>query len=53
MKYLSPDIAKLMKSQSSKSLAKPNVSCGIFQDCQDSDLKYTPALIAFNKKKNG
>lgn len=36
MKYLTPDIAKLSKAQSSKSLAKLGVSCGIFQDCLDT-----------------
>lgn len=35
MKYLSPEIAKLAKSQSKKSLAKLGTSCGIFQDCFD------------------
>ena len=34
MKYLSPEIATLSKNfDVSKSLAKRNVSCGIFQDC--------------------
>ncbi|MDG1805340.1 hypothetical protein [Flavicella sp.] len=53
MKYLSPDIEKLAKSTSNKSLAKPGVSCGIFQDCHDTDLSYTQKMIEFNKKKNG
>lgn len=53
MKFLSPDIAKLSKHISNKSLAKPGVSCGIFQDCHDTDLKYTEKLLEFNKKKNG
>jgi hypothetical protein len=53
MKYLTPSIEKLSKTTSNKSLAKPGVSCGIFQDCHDSDLKYTKQLIKFNKSKNG
>ncbi len=53
MKYLSPDIEKLTKKTSDKSLAKPGVSCGIFQDCHDTDIKYTDELIEINKKKNG
>jgi len=52
MKYLTPDIAKLLKNTTRKSLAKPGVSCGIFQDCHDTDLKYTERLLRFNKKKN-
>lgn len=53
MKYLTPDIAKLAQSTSKKSLAKPGVSCGIFQDCHDTKQEYTEKMIAFNKKKNG
>ncbi|PQV45264.1 hypothetical protein CLV33_11431 [Jejuia pallidilutea] len=34
MKYLTPKIEALSKQLvQGKSLAKPNVSCGIFQDC--------------------
>lgn len=34
MKYLSPEIEALSKQfEITKSLAKPNISCGIFQDC--------------------
>ena len=36
MKYLTPDIAKLAKSQNKKSLVRPTTSCGIFQDCDDN-----------------
>lgn len=32
MKYLSKDIEALSKLQNSKSLARANTSCGIFQD---------------------
>jgi len=53
MNYLTPEIAKLSKNSSTKSWAKPGVSCGIFQDCHDTDLKYTKKMIDFNKKKNG
>ena len=36
-KYLSPEIAALSKNfDVSKSLAKRNVSCGIFQDCDNT-----------------
>ncbi len=34
MKYLTPEIEALSKNiRVDKSLARPNVSCGIFQDC--------------------
>ncbi|MDG1729649.1 MAG: hypothetical protein P8K68_12180 [Algibacter sp.] len=34
MKYLTPEIEALSKNMTvSKSLARTNVSCGIFQDC--------------------
>lgn len=34
MKYLSPEIEALSKQfEITKSLARTNVSCGIFQDC--------------------
>lgn len=34
MKYLSPEIEALSKNMTiTKSLARTNVSCGIFQDC--------------------
>jgi len=34
MKYLSPEIEALSKHLNiSKSLARTNISCGIFQDC--------------------
>ena len=53
MNYLSPEIAKHAKYASRKSLAKPGISCGIFQDCYDTDLKYTERFKRFNKSKNG
>ncbi len=53
LNYLTPGIEKLSKIKSEKSLAKPNVSCGIFQDCHDVNLKYTDKLLDFNRKKNG
>ena len=53
MKYLTPDIAKLTKQNSGKSLAKPGVSCGIFQDTHATDVKYTQKMLDFSKKKNG
>lgn len=33
MKYLTPEIEALFKSENTKSLARSNTSCGIFQDC--------------------
>lgn len=33
MKYLTPEIAALSKNTTTKSLARTNMSCGIFQDC--------------------
>jgi hypothetical protein len=34
MKYLTPEIAAFSKKfETTKSLARTNVSCGIFQDC--------------------
>ena len=38
MKFLTPEIEALSKQFiQGKSLAKPNVSCGIFQDCNPSE----------------
>lgn len=53
MKFLSPDIAKLSKVQSEKSLAKQGVSCGIFQDCFDSTPKNTYKNIKTLNDKDG
>lgn len=37
MKYLSPEIEALSKQfEITKSLVRPSVSCGIFQDCEYS-----------------
>lgn len=33
MKYLTPEIEAFYKGVNNKSLARTNVSCGIFQDC--------------------
>ncbi|MFV0565850.1 MAG: hypothetical protein ACK5NB_08465 [Flavobacteriaceae bacterium] len=33
MKFLTPEIAALTKNNHTKSLARTNISCGIFQDC--------------------
>ena len=33
MKFLSPEIEAFYKGINNKSLARTNVSCGIFQDC--------------------
>ena len=48
MKYLSPEIEALSKQHEiTKSLARTNVSCGIFQDCDYNEER--PALY---KKKD-
>lgn len=33
MKFLTPEIEALSKHSNTKSLARPQVSCGIFQEC--------------------
>ncbi len=48
MKYLSPEIQKLSENTPQKSLAKPGVSCGIFQDCFDKETKYTQNFKQIN-----
>ena len=57
MKYLTPEIGRLAKrhskiGHSGKSLVRPGVSCGIFQDCHDTTTEYTNKFFEFNKKKN-
>jgi hypothetical protein len=48
MKYLSPEIEALSKQfEITKSLARTNVSCGIFQDCD-----YKEERLKLYKKKN-
>jgi hypothetical protein len=40
MKYLSPEIEALSKNSTiSKSLARTNMSCGIFQDCDYTEAR--------------
>jgi hypothetical protein len=42
MKYLSPEIEALSKRfEVTKSLARTNVSCGIFQDCDYKEKRPT------------
>lgn len=42
MKYLSPEIEALSKSfQEGKSLVRPGVSCGIFQECDFKEAHYS------------
>ena len=50
MKYLSPQIQKMAKQKINKGLAKPNISCGIFQDI-GSD-KYGAHKAQSAKKNN-
>jgi len=48
MKYLSPEIEALSKKfESTKSLARTNVSCGIFQECDYNEER--PELYKKNK----
>ncbi|WP_202903843.1 hypothetical protein [Neotamlana nanhaiensis] len=37
MKFLTPEIEALAKEDSKKSLVKPGVSCGIFQDTENKN----------------
>ncbi|WP_299776654.1 hypothetical protein [uncultured Formosa sp.] len=37
MKYLSPEIEAWSKNENAKSLVRPGVSCGIFQDCNSNE----------------
>lgn len=37
MKYLSPEIEAWSKQENTKSLVRPGVSCGIFQDCNTNE----------------
>ena len=39
MKYLSPEIAAFYKGINNKSLARTNISCGIFQDCDNNEAR--------------
>ena len=52
MKYLSPEIEALSKGLGthSKSLARTNVSCGIFQDCNYNEER--PKLYHHQKAEN-
>ena len=51
MKYLTPEIEALSKEfEITKSLARPNVSCGIFQDCDYSEKR--PQFYDLIQKKN-
>lgn len=34
MKYLNQEIEALSKNLNTKSLVRPTISCGIFQDCE-------------------
>lgn len=48
MKYLTPEIEALSKQyEITKSLARTNVSCGIFQDCDYNEER--PKLYQKNK----
>ena len=52
MKYLTPEIEALSKGMDtrSKSLARTNVSCGIFQDCDYKEVR--PKLYQQQKVEN-
>lgn len=45
MNYLSPQIAKIAKNTSRKSLVKRVVSCGIFQELGVDDISVKPNII--------
>lgn len=47
MKYLTPEIEAFYKGINNKSLARTNVSCGIFQDCDYNEER--PKLYHQNK----
>lgn len=49
MKYLTPEIEALLKHHHSKSLVRPNVSCGIFQDLDYNEDR--PELYQQQKSK--
>lgn len=51
MKYLTPDIEFLMKNKPVKTLVKQSNSCGIFQDCMDTNPKENPFHIPIIQKK--
>ncbi len=46
MKFLTPEIEALSKYVEGKSLARTNISCGIFQDCNPSESR----PIAYHKE---
>ena len=49
MKFLTPEIEALSKGQHAKSLARPGISCGIFQDTEYSEER--PELYQQQKQK--
>ncbi|WP_199269641.1 hypothetical protein [Formosa sp. L2A11] len=51
MKYLSPEIAAWSKQENTKSLVKPGVSCGIFQDCNANETTPIPLHLQKLKEK--
>ncbi|MGB5420335.1 hypothetical protein [Algibacter sp.] len=55
MKYLTPEIEALLKNSNfGKSLARTNVSCGIFQDCDYNEERpklFQPNSIEKTKEK--
>lgn len=50
MKYLTPEIEALSQNKSTKSLARSNTSCGIFQDCDYTEER--PKLYHQQKTEN-
>ncbi|WP_168796689.1 hypothetical protein [Cognatitamlana onchidii] len=51
MKYLTPEIATFFKGENQKTLAKPNVSCGIFQDLSNNEKGSVLNYAQFNLKE--
>lgn len=51
MNYLSPQIAKIAKNNSERSLVKRVVSCGIFQELGVNDVSVKPNAIVYKRQK--
>ncbi|MDW5289494.1 hypothetical protein [Formosa sp. PL04] len=52
MKYLSPEIEAWSKQLDTKSLVRPGVSCGIFQDCNANEVIPVPKQQEKTKTKD-
>ena len=45
MKYLTPEIEAFSKYNNTKSLVRPTISCGIFQDCDYNEERSKPYCL--------